>query len=116
MAAWPTTLPAPLSNTLKETPPDNALRSSMDKGPAKVRRRTTANVRPLSFEMACDTDQLNTLDDFYVNETFSGVDQFDYKHPRTGQIVSARFTGPPNYADMNTGRLYNVAIQLEILP
>ncbi len=45
MATWPATLPAPALSSLRETPPDNLIRTQMDKGPAKVRRRTTANVR-----------------------------------------------------------------------
>ena len=116
MATWPTSLPLPLANTLKETPPESSIRTQMDKGPAKVRRRTTAAVRPLSFEMVCDTTQIQTLDDFYVTDTAGGSDEFIYTHPRTNAAVSARFTAPPQYSDINVGSHYNVSIQLEILP
>lgn len=116
MATWPATLPPPLADTLQETPPDNVIRTSMEKGPAKVRRRTTATVRPISFELVLDTTQLAALDTFYVTTTYSGADEFSYTHPRTGAAVSARFTAPPQYSDVNTGRHYNASIALEILP
>lgn len=115
MATWPATLPAPALNTLKESPPNNVIRTQMDKGPDKVRRRTTANVRPLSFTLKLTPAQVETLDTFFVTTTFSGADEFDYTHPRTGDPVTARFVGPPDYSEQE-GVIYNAAIQLEILP
>jgi len=114
MATWPT-LPAPIINTFNETLPDNVIRTSMDKGPAKVRRRTTANVRPIQFSMVLTEAQVATLDTFYNTTTLSGAQEFDYTHPRTGATVSARFTQPPAYSDIN-GLAYRVEVQLEILP
>ena len=77
MAAWPT-LPAPLINTFKESTPDNLLRSSTDKGPAKIRRRSTAGVRPISFTLHLTPAQVNTLEIFYVTTLVSGAQEFDY--------------------------------------
>ena len=115
MAQWPLTLPAPSLNSLSEKPPDNAIRSSMEKGPAKVRRRTTANVRPIGFTLNLTPTQLETLDQFYNEETYSGIDAFDYVHPRTGAACQARFTQPPQYAERE-GVLYSVSVALEVLP
>lgn len=115
MATWPATLPAPALNTLKEAPPNNVIRTQMDKGPAKVRRRTTANVRPLSFTLRLTPAQVATLDNFFVNTTFSGADEFDYTHPRTGVACTARFVEPPEYAEME-GVIYACGVSLEILP
>lgn len=115
MATWPATLPAPIINSLKESPPDNTIRSQMDKGPAKVRRRTTANVRPLSFTLRLTPAQVATLDTFYNTTTFSGADEFDYTHPRTSAAVTARFVNPPEYSELE-GVLYNCSISLEIMP
>lgn len=114
-SAWPTTLPAHLINSFQETPPDNVLRTSMDKGPAKLRRRTTTNTRPIRFSMILTPTQLTALDTFYATTTRSGADEFDYKHPRTNATVSARFANPPSYSDVN-GRVYRAEISLEILP
>lgn len=114
MAVWPAQF-VPLTGSVQETPPDNNIRSSMDKGPAKVRRRTTANVRPISFRLFVENDDMDTLDDFYTTDTFSGSEPFDFTHPRTGQTVQARFAEPPQYSDVeNVG--WNATISLEILP
>lgn len=115
MALWPDTLPAPALSTLQESPPDNLIRTQMDKGPAKVRRRTTANVRPISFTLRLTPAQVETLDEFYVTTTYSGADEFTYIHPRTGATVNARFTEPPSYSE-NEGAIYNTSISLEIMP
>lgn len=115
MPTWPATLPAPLLSSLSEAPPNNSIRSQMDKGPDKIRRRTTANVRPISFTLALTAAQLETLDDFYVTDTFSGSEAFDYTHPRTGQSVQAVFASPPQYSERE-GVLYNAGVSLEILP
>lgn len=115
MATWPATLPPPVLNSLKESPPDNTIRSQMDKGPAKVRRRTTANIRPISFTMRLTPAQVETLDTFYDVTTFSGADEFDYTHPRTSAAVTARFVSPPEYSELE-GVLYNCSISLEIMP
>lgn len=114
MATWPT-LPAPLINTFRETPPDNTIRSQTDKGPAKVRRRTTAGPRPVQFTLHLTTAQVATLEAFYNTTTASGALEFDYTHPRTAATVVARFTSPPAYSDVN-GLSYRAEIQLEILP
>lgn len=115
MSVWPVTLPAPALNSLRETPPNNTIRTNMDKGPDKVRRRTTANVRPISFTLKLTPAQVATLDTFYDNTTFSGADEFDYTHPRTGAAVTARFVSPPEYSE-SEGVIYNCSISLEIMP
>lgn len=114
MATWPTTF-CPLAGSYQETPPNNTIRTSMDRGPDKVRRRTTANVRPVSFKMLLNKTQVAQLDDFYNEDTFSGADPFDFTHPRTGASVQARFVNPPAYQDRGAA-MYEAAVQLEILP
>lgn len=115
MATWPATLPPPALNSLVESAPDNLIRTSMDKGPAKVRRRTTANVRPLQFTLHLTPAQVTTLDTFFNDTTFGGADAFDYTHPRTGAAVSARFKEVPQYNERE-GIIYDASISLEILP
>lgn len=114
MATWPTGM-CPLAGSYNETPPNNTIRTSMDRGPDKVRRRTTANVRPISFKMLLTKTQLATFENFFQNETFSGAEAFDYTHPRTGAAVRARFVNPPSWSDRGRS-MYDVQVQLEILP
>lgn len=115
MAMWPATLPAPSINSFQETPPDNLIRSNMDKGPAKVRRRTTANVRPIQFTLMLTEAQVAILDTFFNTTVFGGAEEFDYTHPRTGDAVSARFVSPPQYMEKE-GVVYGASISLEIMP
>ncbi len=113
MTTWPATLPAPAINTYKESPPNNTRRTSMDKGPAKARRYTSANTRPVTFSMKLTPEQVVTLDEFY--ELVGGFVEFDFVSPRTGDTLSARFVENPNYSDQD-GVLYNCSVSLEILP
>lgn len=115
MVAWPASLPAPALNTLSESPPDNVIRSNMDKGPAIVRRRTTANIRPISFGLILTAAETQILDEFYTDDTFSGSESFDFTHPRTGAAVTARFVEPPEYQERE-GAAWAASVSLEILP
>jgi hypothetical protein len=115
MTTWPATLPAPLINTFQEAMPDNLIRTQMDKGPAVVRRRTTANVKAIGYDMILTSSQMDDLDTFFNTTAASGVDAFTYTHPRTGDTVSARFASPPNVSDVN-GIAWRVSVALEVLP
>jgi hypothetical protein len=115
MTTWPSHLPKPAIGTFREQPPQNSIRSDMDKGPAKVRRRTTANIRAISFTLRLSPAQTEILDTFFVTTTASGSLSFDFEHPRTKQTVEARFASEPSYQEFG-GVKYDCGIQLEILP
>jgi hypothetical protein len=87
----------------------------MDKGADKVRRRSTANVRPIGFSLSLTEAQVEILDTFYVTTTLSGSVEFDFIHPRTGATVEARFVSPPSYSEREAV-MYSCSVQLEILP
>jgi hypothetical protein len=89
----------------------------MDKGPGKVRRRTAANVRTITFSMRLTPAQCQILDNFFVNTTFSGTDTFSYTHPRTLAACTARFTPGkmPSYAEQEN-TIYNANVSLDIMP
>jgi hypothetical protein len=114
MPSWPS-LPAPLANGVQESFADNLHRTPMDIGPAKVRRRTTANPRPLSFNMLLSKAQLSTLETFYNSTVSGGALAFDMTHPRTGATVSCRFLQPPAFSSVN-GLYFTVSVSLEVLP
>lgn len=114
MPTWPAAF-CPLAGSLQESPPNNTIRTSMDRGPDKVRRRTTANIRPLAFRVLLTKAQVETLDAFFLDDTFSGADSFTFVHPRTGDTVDARFVSPPSYTHKSAG-FYEASISLEILP
>ncbi len=115
MPTWPATLPGFMKDGWTEEAPKTALRTEMDAGPAKVRRRFSAGVRPFSGQLKVTGVQLAALDDFYLDDCQGGAVAFDFPHPRTGLTVSARFAEPPKYQALG-GLFYSAAVKLEILP
>lgn len=113
---WPDTLPeAPLLDGFHEEAPDTAVRTSMEQGPAKVRRRTTAGVGRLEMRYLLSKAEVDALEGFYQDTLGGGALSFAYTHPRTGLSVTCRFAEPPHYATTN-GSYFLVALTLETLP
>ena len=113
---WPATLPQlPRNSGASEKAPDLAIRTNMDAGPAKVRRRFTAGVRPHTMKLILTTAQVVILDDFFVSTLSGGAAAFDWVSPRTGGSVEFRFKGPPEYRPLGVGK-YEVGFELEELP
>ena len=115
MATFPVTLPAPIVGEYSETPPDTLIRTKMDAGIAKVRRRFSAGSRMIKYSMVLTPAQLDALDTFVVTTTNGGADEFDYTHPRTGAAVKARFMSMPSYQDID-GRNHRASVEIEIIP
>jgi len=116
MANWPATLPqSSLSGSYGEKPPNTLLRTNMDAGPAKVRRRYTAGVRQYNVKLILHKTQVETLDVFYVTTTNGGADQWTWVNPRTKSAANFRFVSEPTYAH-KSGDYYTVQLKLEQLP
>ena len=102
MPNWPVTLPVyPLLEGYRETPPNQIIRSQMDQGPAKLRRRTTAAVRLFQVGFMLSQSQIDDLENFYLTTLVGGALSFDFTHPRTGATVTCRFASPPEYSAAN---------------
>ena len=116
MAAWPATLPqAPLVNGYQESIPDTSIRTKMDQGAAKTRKRTTAGIREFQMSFVMTAAQVEIFETFYITTTNSGVDMFTFDHPRTGVTYAKfRFSGVPKYIAI--GLVYNVSVGMELLP
>lgn len=116
MPSWPETLPAvPLLDGFHETVPDAVIRTSMEQGPAKARRRSTAAVRLFELHYLLDRAQLAALDAFFLTTLMGGVLPFGFPHPRGGGTLSCRFVRPPEYAAAN-GAYFRATCMLEALP
>ena len=113
MATWPAELVI-TRDGYRESPPDLVMRSSMDTGPDKIRRRSTAGVRPVTMSLFLTDAQQVILDAFFVTDTGHGAFSFIFVSPSTGNTENANFVGPPEYA--RNGPMWNVAVNLEILP
>lgn len=100
-----------LRDGFSETPPQRIIRTNMDVGPAKVRRRTFAATYPIKFKMYLTNDEFETLRTFYLANDAS---IFDFTNPRTNQILKARFTSEPSGDFDQT--MWDVGVELEIMP
>lgn len=91
MPVWPQSLPQVLLlDGYQEEPPNLVMRTEMDAGPAKVRRRFTAGERPIIGALHLTKAQVQTLDDFYLITLQGGSVKFDWSHPRTGAAATFR--------------------------
>ena len=116
MPAWPGSLPTePLVKGYQEGREDTKIRSPMDYGPAKVRRRTTAAVTKFVAGFILDDTDLATFETFYITTLNDGSLSFTWTHPRTGAAITVRFV--KSYSIEAVGNsLYKAAAEMEILP
>lgn len=116
MASWPAGLPqTPLADGFGESAVSSVVRTDMDVGPAKMRRRYTAEVRVYSMGLLLTTAQVATLEAFY-RSTLAEVDPFDWVDHRTGSAASYRFRSPPAYSEAGAPGYWQTTLDLEVLP
>lgn len=121
MPTYPASLPQqPLVDGYEEGFPNTLVRTQMDKGPDKVRRRFTAGTRTFTIQLLLDETQVQTLDDFIDIDLEGGALRFDWTHPRTGASVQFRFIPVNNDAIVTyqtvSSKFYRAQAQVEILP
>jgi hypothetical protein len=117
VADWPGTLPAaPQLRGFEEQPANTLIRTEMDVGPAKVRRRITAGVRPHKMLFHMDAAQLEIFDQFYTDVLGDGALPFNFTHPRTGETKSFRIVSPPTYTTEEPDEVWFVSIEMEQMP
>lgn len=115
---WPESLPQSPQKGFTETGGVLILRTPMDAGPAKQRRR---GQRPQTMDVSfiMTTQQTQDLENF-VKTTLQGTARFDFNHPRLNTTVEVRIVPQAE------GQLYSfsylapdywtVSLKLEILP
>lgn len=115
---WPPSLPqAPLISGYDETLPDTLLRTQMDAGAAKVRRRFTAAVSPMTCVFNMTEAQTEILDAFYNETIQGGALRFDMTHPRTATVREFRIVEPPKPKPHQAGGdCWVVTIKMEAMP
>ena len=94
----------------------STIRTRMDAGPAKVRRRSTA--APATRRMGhprYTTAELQTFLAFFRDTLAGGALSFDMDDLVTGATATCRFTAPPSYSAAAPGR-WSVSAELEVLP
>lgn len=113
---WPTSLPNPIVESCSYTPRENVIRTQMDAGVAKTRRRFTNVPEDVVFPLPpLDRAQLQTLLDFH-DVTLKTVLPFDWRDFRKPDLtlVTYRFKARPSHSPIGGG-LWRVSLQLELL-
>lgn len=115
---WPSTLPQCfLGDSVSWQVGDGRLRTQMEAGPAKSRRRTSAVSDRLTGQMLLTTAQWDELKTF-VKTTLLESDTFTFPHPDggSGTDLLVRFgDSQPGAVRIGRGR-YVATLDLEVLP
>jgi hypothetical protein len=118
-ATWPGTLPIDHFLRLRDKMQSNRVRTAMDGGPAKQRRRFTSNVRFVQEAITLTNTQRVTFDTFYGTTLGDGVDEFNWIDPQGTGSVEFRFTADPQFTSVglrSDGPVWRTTLPLEILP
>lgn len=110
MATWPSKFKI-LRDNFIESLPDRVISSNMAVGPAKKRRRTILTSYMINLTTVIAMSDVDEFRQFYLD---NDVSVFDFVHPRTNQIVQARFASVPSPVLNET--YYTATVDLEILP
>lgn len=116
MAVWPSSLPAPDKTGWQAKRQNAVLRTNMDVGTPKQRRRFTATSEYFTLPYLLTVDEFAALESFYNSDLVDGALEFSWPHPRTGATVTARITEPYDYAPVASGLLWKVTVKFEVLP
>lgn len=118
MIIWPSSLPNLPTKNYSEDNGILILRTPMDAGPAKQRRR---GKRPSNMQVQYEmtSAQVSSFSTF-VEDTIMGVKRFQITHPRTNQPTEVRIVpqGDGKLYDVSfaTNDLWLVSLSLEVLP
>jgi hypothetical protein len=99
----------------EETTPKIVLRSQVDAGPPKVRRRFTSGIAKIVCRYTLPPDLLQVLDDFYFSACAGGAVAFEWTHPRRLEPVMVRFLEPPVYKAFHKDA-WSATVTIEVLP
>ena len=111
---WPELLPAGLlADGFSKEPQSGVIRSSMDAGPQKARRRYTARAVKYSGKQIFSAAELAVFEQFYHTVLADGALRFNFTDPITREAAEFRFAG--DYAVTAIEGLYEVSLPLERL-
>jgi hypothetical protein len=115
---WPASLPMPQMAGCSYAPQPNSIRTQMEAGVAKARRRFTAVPETVSFTLMLDRAQVQTLEDF-VSITLQDTLPFiwkEFRKPDDGSNTAVyRLTKRPSYQPVGSGIHWYASLELELL-
>lgn len=115
MAAWPGTLPNPTVSNYADTPASAFIRTDMDSGTARQRRRFTATPHRLTTSWVMTGTQMAAFKSFFETTINFGTDWFTMSlDVGIGNAAyDCRFTAPYQATFMGIGN-WTVSGQIEI--
>jgi hypothetical protein len=109
---WPDTLPQEwMQDGNQETLPAVMQRTEMDVGPAKARRRFTAQVKPLKRRLILTPTEKGYFETFFDTTISGGALSFTFPHNGSDVL---RFTKEPTLSQVGVSWIAD--IELEKLP
>jgi len=117
MATFPSGIPAlEAADRTSVTLPDSVIRTEMSAGPAKVRRRSTAEPRVMRMgHPAYTTAEAQSLATFFETTVAGGALSFTMDDPLAGTSGTFRFLRPPQVKPQGAG-LWAIDVEVEKLP
>ena len=117
LPVWPLSLPQkPLSEGFSEQLPNLVIRSPMDVGQAKVRRRATAGPSRMQMAFQMTAAQVAILRTFVDNDIQGRALPFTWSHPITDVPGQFRIIDAPTFTAIANGLAWQVAVIMEQLP
>jgi len=111
---WPAYLPKTLlMENLAAKRSSNVIRTRMDAGPQKTRRRYTASTKVFTGRMLLSAEQRFELEWFYRFTLADGALRFNFTDPQTLETGEFRFT--EDYTENSIGGMFEVEMSLERL-
>lgn len=94
---------------------ETVIRSDVDVGPKKVRRRFTRPINTATVSIDMDVSQYNIFYNFFFTTINAGVTPFELAHPITGVLKQWRFLEPPDIRPTG-GVTFTANMQWEEMP
>lgn len=123
MAAYPASLPQyPLEKGFVDQRQPGTIRSQMETGAPKTRKRFTAAIRMLKWPTILNGTQRATFDTFFKTTINEGNDTFTMNDPVDNGSISVKFRSPPAWSiigaqdDTAATRQWRAIYDLEVLP
>ena len=118
MDNWPASLPCPRVEDCSYTSDSNVIRTQMDSGFMRQRRRFTAVAEQVRFSMVMSAAQVQIVRDF-VSITLGDVLPFGWREfrapPEQNVPATYRFKSRPSISPHPSGRYWIVTLDLELL-
>jgi hypothetical protein len=96
---------------LQAKPNSNVIRTAMDAGPQKARRRYTASTKIFTGRIILNAEQRALFEQFYHTALADGVLRFNFTNPQTLETQEFRFTD--DYTETSIDGGFEISLSLE---